>query len=104
MDKTQALGELNNRMNILNSKKVPTMNKIDIRKGLSNLNHRKEIGRYRNEIDKQKNNCQLKINELNQSSRIMNMAMLESEPEIQLDSFKEPSMKKTRNQGRGYFW
>jgi hypothetical protein len=104
MDITQARTEINNRLNILNSKKAPNINKQDLRKGLNNLTHRKEIGSYKKNIESQKKGYLNLLHDLDTNNSFSAMSGESGEEEINLGMFKEPSMKRVRNQGRGYFY
>lgn len=104
MNQEEARNELNRRLNILNSKSVPTINKRDLRGGMSNINQRKNIVNFSRNIEREKVNTLNLLNNLD--NQIFSAMSGESgEQEINLDMFKEPSMNKLRkSKGRGYFW
>jgi hypothetical protein len=108
MNTEEAKIELNRRLNILNEQKIPKITKRDLRKGMSNLNQRKEIGRYSKNINQQKRNCLNLLNEIeNPPVKIGIMSEGSSEPETEyiLGVFNNPQIKNTRKRtGRGYFW
>ena len=94
--------EVNRRLNILNSKKVPVINKRSLREGMKNINQRREIGRYSRDIESQKADCLSKLIE-RPSNLMMSSFTEQSEPEVDLGIFREPNLRKTRRAGIG-FW
>jgi len=102
MDTEEARIELNRRLNILNSQRIRTISKQDLRKGLSNINQRKEVDRFSRDVSNRKIDCLRKLNELDNNFSAFSG---ESEQDIDLGMFHNPSMNKMRkSKGRGYFW
>ena len=93
MNREQAKTELRRRLNILSQKKVPEINKVMLRGGMQNINQRKEIGRFKKEIDAEKQVCSVKLKEINNLLSIENE---NEEPEISLSMFKEPKLRNVK--------
>jgi len=92
--------EINRRLAILNSKKIPTITKRDLRGGMQKRVHRQELRRYTDGICLQRQQLQNKLASL-QSSDNLNFSMGSNELN-ELEDFNEPVFRKIRSK-RGFF-
>jgi hypothetical protein len=84
MNTIEARQEINRRLNILSQKPIPIKSKVVLRGGMSNINQRRDVTRYADEIGMQKDEY---------SKQLSALGLLDSEQEINLGIFNEPRMR-----------
>lgn len=92
--------EIERRLNILNEKRVPVMNRRSLVGGMQKRIHRQEVRRYRNDIRDQKSdlNKELSLLETVKDNDFTVMTISKDNTSI----FCEPKLKKIRDR-RGFF-
>ena len=92
--------EINRRLAILNSKRVPVITKRDLRGGMQKRVHRQELKRYSDGICSQRQKLQDKLASL-QSSDSLTFGV-SSSISNELEDFNEPVFRGIRSK-RGFF-
>lgn len=89
--------EINRRLEILNNKRVPTIDKRMLRGGMQERLRRQDIRRYSQEINKQKADL-IKLSLIDKQDSDFSIMSFSSNN----DKFNEPKLKRIRN-NRSFF-
>jgi len=92
--------EINRRLAILNSKKIPIITKRDLRGGMQKRVHRQELRRYTEGVCLERQKLQNKLASL-QASDDLNFS-IQSSVSKELEDFNELVFRKIRSK-RGFF-
>ena len=95
------LQEINRRLDVLNKKKIPVINRRMLQGGMQERLRRQDVRRYARDIDKQKKDLNDKIDLLETSDSDFSIMSFSSNI-VSNEKFNEPKLKRIRN-SRSFF-